>query len=172
MPDPEFFFNQTPPNMVEVEPITLPGIHWRDDGNMTIYTSYGQDNYNSSRIYEGCKECYHFSMVFGGDIYAKTHKKIKTEEDFEIVKSDFVEHFNKAHPDLVAKKRTVKPVKKKFEKVKQNNTFMFSPDEATITYMDYALDLNTQRDLRSLSNQLVEERHGGFRSRRTNRYEV
>lgn len=134
--------------------------------------------------YDGCNECYNYSMVFGGDVYAKTHKKIKTEEDFEIVKSDFVEHFNKEHPDLVAKKRAVKPVKKKFKKMKDKIFTMsasFNDEFFENLNMVFNSGNNCTLNIQSVEEpsrewstviQRAEERRGGFRSRRTNRHEV
>jgi len=201
----DFFFNQVVHNnVVEVEPTPIDEVRWSNGENMVRDMSSGQITFNnldglsvftfdSPRIYGGCKECYHFSMVFGGVIYNKTHEKIETEEDFEIVKSDIVEHLNKEHPDLVAKKRAAKPVKKKFEKVKQNFPLRhveFRLDDITssyetgISHMNYISGILVPHDSRttatpsvqafrrSLANQAAEERWGGFRSRRTNRYEV
>lgn len=55
--------------------------------------------------YHGCRECWKFSMLFGGSYEAifgdKPEKRnIQTEDDFEVVKGEFVAHFNEKHKDL------------------------------------------------------------------------
>jgi len=171
-------------------------------GEITFTTINTYDSWcvdSPSDIYGGCQKCHHYSMVFGGDTYDKTHKKIKTEEDFEVVKSDFVEHFNKAHPDLVAKKRAAKPVKKKFEKMEDKISVMSTPSRSGEFFADMVNETPSNQFYNNIARMMFsnvdncsftiqsveepptvgqpviqrsEERRGEFRSRRTNRYEV
>ena len=65
-------------------------------------------NMQSTDLYNGCLECFWYSIVF----YAKKAPDgtmiIDSDEDFEKVKEHFVKHFNKKHPDVVAKKMALK----------------------------------------------------------------
>ncbi len=69
--------------------------------------------YDGSDQYDKCTICYNFSMLFGG-----SHKgrSIDNEEQFEIVKEEFVTHFNKCHKDIMEKRPEYK--EKKFKKMK------------------------------------------------------
>jgi len=61
----------------------------------------------SKLYYHGCEQCFDFSVIF-----VNKCGKIKTEEDFEKHKADFVKHFNEKHYDLWLKregKSTKKP---------------------------------------------------------------
>jgi len=54
-------------------------------------------------LYHGCQQCFDFSMIFGG---SNLHSfRIKNDEDFELVKADFVKHFNEKHKDLYKNKQ-------------------------------------------------------------------
>lgn len=86
----------------------------------TMYVTGG----SMSSTYGGCQECSRFSSCFGGAPYEG--KVIKTEEDFEIIKEQFVAHVNDKHKDLIAKKRSVKHVNKKFKKVKDESFILTS----------------------------------------------
>jgi hypothetical protein len=66
--------------------------------------------------YDGCKDCYYYSMLFGGSPN-KLGKTIKTEEDFEREKEEFVQHFNDSHQDLMRKREGKTNNHKKFKKM-------------------------------------------------------
>ena len=81
------------------------------------YDATGSRNdYNGSKQYDKCDICYDFSMLFGG-----SHKgrDIENEEQFEIVKEEFVTHFNKCHKDIMEKRPEYK--EKRFKKVEESN---------------------------------------------------
>ena len=100
----------TPPDNTLSSTGTLPIEHERfvlaDPANGTF-------EYGGSKQYDSCDICYDFSMLFGG-----SHKgrDIDNEEQFEIVKEEFVTHFNKCHKDIMEKRPEYK--EKKFKKTK------------------------------------------------------
>ena len=61
-------------------------------------------------------------MLFGGE---HEGRDIKTEEDFEIAKGEFVKHFNEKHQDIMIN-RTRLSVKKKFKKVESDDMLYLS----------------------------------------------
>jgi len=58
--------------------------------------------------YNGCAECFWYSIVFHAKRAPDGTKIIDTDEDFEKVKAHFVKHFNKKHPEIVAKKMALR----------------------------------------------------------------
>ncbi len=74
----------------------------------------------SHLYYHNCHECTEFSTMFG------SRTRIKNEEDFEIIKGEFVKHFNENHRDLV-EKRKPKPDRnyKKYPSVENPIYFTF-----------------------------------------------
>ena len=65
----------------------------------------------TSDKYDNCIECSWYSLAFYkkrvGHVIA-----IENNEDFEIVKSNFVDHMNEAHPDICARKMKLKDAAK------------------------------------------------------------
>lgn len=49
--------------------------------------------------YNGCRTCYTFSMLFGGCDAGGL--EIRNDEQFEIIKAEFVQHFNENHQDII-----------------------------------------------------------------------
>lgn len=81
------------------------------DYYMRYRTSYQTEPENVSddnttlQKYHGCRDCWKFSMLFGGSYEAvfgniPEKRNIKNEDDFEVVKGEFVKHFNEKHKDL------------------------------------------------------------------------
>ena len=97
---------------------------WGDGDNGILDESNGG-------LYKNCKKCYDYSTLFG-----TTHKgrSIKTEEDFEIVKNEFVKHFNECHKDLVKKKieqRSTPP--RRFKKVEKMSDYPTVQEAESVT---------------------------------------
>lgn len=69
---------------------------------------------NYMKHYKQCKTCYDFSMLFGGLIV--NGRVLTSEEEFEVAKGEFVQHFNENHRELV--QRT--PIIKKYTKIGEN----------------------------------------------------
>jgi len=81
--------------------------------------------------YHGCKLCYHYSCLFGR---AHDTITISNDEDFEVWKAKFVEHFNKKHRNLMINKpKEVKTYKKVEEKEQPDQTRLI---EARAAIMD------------------------------------
>ena len=100
--------------------------------------------------YGGCQKCGIYSAEFGN---------LKSEEEFEITKAKFVEHFNKKHRDILMKKG-LPLAKKKFTKVK-NGAYeaMFVPSLSIENFnqeygMSFTRTVNT-------ANVLTEPRVAG-----------
>lgn len=75
------------------------------------YRWLGEDHV-SKDTYGGCNHCYWYSLVFFNKCDPEGTLIIENDEDFEKVKQNFVDHFNKAHPDIVAKKMNIKDPEK------------------------------------------------------------
>ena len=94
------------------------------DGDFRMVNPYASPN----TTYKGCSECHRFSMLFGSP-------SIRTEEEFEGYKNQFVEHFNEKHQDLMEKRKPYE--KKRFESVtpqkppEHNNNFN-DPDHCIV----------------------------------------
>lgn len=68
----------------------------------------GTSDVVSTKQYGGCHECFWYSLVFHAKEAPDRTKIIESDEDFEKVKGHFVKHFNKEHPEIVAKKMALK----------------------------------------------------------------
>ena len=72
-------------------------------------------------MYGGCPECYYYSMLFGGSSSGGVgDRKINSEEDFEVAKQEFVEHFNEKHKDIVRKRQEKPKIRKTYKKINDN----------------------------------------------------
>lgn len=79
--------------------------------------------------YGGCKKCWYYSMLFGGSSDGGVGtRKINSEEDFEVAKQEYVEHFNDDHKDIMLKRDKPDNAKvfKEVEKDKSNIMDMYS----------------------------------------------
>ncbi len=86
--------------------------------------------------YDSCETCLDYSILFGGNDYCC--RKIETEEQFEIVKNQFVEHFNECHHEKAKKEKPVKSYKKIEYLMSTNITSTFRDMflNGTISYYD------------------------------------
>ncbi len=109
-----------------------------------------QANRDRDHYYHGCDECYGFSMLFGG--IARDGRWINSEEEFEIIKSEFVLHFNEKHKDIP---RHEDDFGDKYKK--------FSPDEEegydpnTIPTLQEEIHEASVRDYQTLRGTITEE---------------
>lgn len=100
---------------------TFNGMNWSGgkwgEGEGGIVTEASGGEYN------GCTICKDYSTLFGGNHKGRT---INSEEEFELVKAEFVAHFNKYHQKLMLDK----PKKvRKFKKVEKNSEEFMSVGE-------------------------------------------
>ena len=78
------------------------------------------------KLYDGCEKCYQYSLLFGE--LSNSIGKIHNEEEFEIHKMQFVEHFNEKHRDIYEKrKKSEKPRSREIKKLPPKpNSISFS----------------------------------------------
>ena len=80
--------------------VTSPHTFFSQEDTNRAIEEYQKTQANKERdhYYHGCDECYGFSMLFGG--VERKGRWINSEEEFEIVKAEFVQHFNEKHRNI------------------------------------------------------------------------
>ena len=68
---------------------------------------------DSDYYYHGCQVCYGFSMLFGG--CERDGRWINSEEEFELIKAEYVQHFNEKHRDIKPKLKDKGEIYKKYD---------------------------------------------------------